>query len=344
MKTFNFDIISSTQKIKNGIIPYLTFPLIKFCGFQCLYCGLGGEMTASYQSIADINFVIEKTLQAYEYGIRKFRFTGGEPTLYERFADLLKFYSKLDDITLLFNSNGAYIKEKKKILYSAKKNVHFAVSFDSLNKKNFDRITGTTKYFHNVLDGIKILSDYGRLLRINMVISKLNVHEVFDMIDFCRGFGVNLKLLDVVSVPIPFNERNNLFIDTDELEAELIKRADHIESHQYAKNFGTPCSIYTINGVQVTVKLVKNGSHFDLDGICKGCPYFPCHEGLYDLLLLPDGRLCGCRWLEKSVSPGNSFVKALDNLVKAFQRAEWYKSCNVESMAQYPEFVRHSIE
>lgn len=340
----DFDVISAKQKVSRNILPYLSFPLTKACVFQCAYCGAGGETTASYDAMAKFELVVERTLQAYDFGIRKFRLTGGEPTLHKQFGDMLAFFSELEKVFLLVNTNAALIKKSEAFLSNAGENVHFAASLDSLTPDNFDRITGTTGYFDRVIDGVKVLAECGRLFRLNMVVNRWNIHEVFHIIDFCRELRCDLKLLDVVSVPIPFGDRDELHICTDPLENTLAELADSVELHQYARSFGTPCNIYAIDGVRVTVKSTSHGSRYDINGICKGCPYFPCHEGLYDLFLLPDGRLCGCRWSETSVSPGDDFFEMLENLVKVFHRADWYQPEEVMSMRPHPTFVQHVLE
>lgn len=343
-KHTEFDVIPPEEKISRNIIPYLTFPLTTKCLFRCAYCGVGGEATASKEATPTLEFIINRTLAAYDYGIRKFRLTGGEPTLHRQFGDILHFFSGLKDVFLLVNTNAVLIrKEEKRLLSSAGENVHFAASLDSLTPENFDLLSNTTGYFDQVIDGIKILAERGRLLRLNMVVTRWNIHEVWPIITFCRELGCNLKLLDVVSVPIPYRDRDSIHIWTDPLENSLARVSDLQETHQYARSFGTPCNIYTVEGVKITVKSTSHGARYDQEGICRNCPYFPCHEGLYDLFLLPDGRLCGCRWSESSVSPGNDFIEQLDRLVRVFQRAEWYQSDQVLSMRPYPDFVRHNL-
>lgn len=103
--------------------------------------------------------------------------------------------------------------------------------------------------------------------------------------------------------------------------------------HEYARAFGTPCRIYKVKGVEVTVKNTWNGSRYDTNGICRSCEYFPCHEGLYDIFALPDGRVVGCRWSDSSVAATNAandrytsehnFEAALDKMASIFQRAQY---------------------
>ena len=336
--TVDFKIITPNEKLTLGLVPYLTFPLTKSCNFNCIYCGIGGETTASLVHSHCYDTIIERTKIAIKHNIRKFRFTGGEPFTYPKLFDLISFFNDLD-VFLLVNTNASLIIDKSQIAEISGPNVHYAASLDSLDEDNFNRISGTTQYFERVIQGIKFLSKKNRLLRLNMVVSKYNYKELFSIIEFCQDLGCHLKLLDVVSVPLPYSTRDKMHVSLDEVEKKLAEKAEKIELHEYARGFGTPCKIYSIKGVNVTVKSTSHGSRYDEDGICSQCPYFPCHEGLYDLFHLPDDRLCGCRWSKSSVSTSQQFEEALEEMIKIFQRATWVKQTLTKGMVPAPKFV-----
>ena len=81
IEKFKPSIINPKEKIKKNILPFLSFPIIDSCTFRCEYCGEDGELTASKKSIATLSFIKIKVEQGYANGVRKFRLTGGEPTL-----------------------------------------------------------------------------------------------------------------------------------------------------------------------------------------------------------------------------------------------------------------------
>jgi len=165
-----------------------------------------------------------------------------------------------------------------------------------------------------------------------MVVNRRNVGEVFEMIEYCRQLGCDLKLLDVVSVPRPHVAYEDMHCAMDQVESELENASDEACLHEYARGFGTPCRIYEVGGVRVTVKRADHGSRYDMDGICRDCAYYPCHEGLYDIFVLPDGRACGCRWSPTSVAPTQDAETALRWLQEVFQRAEWSRAGRVSAM------------
>jgi len=337
------ELILPDQKIQNNILPFLSFPITKYCPFRCIYCGEGGETTASFDTNATFKFVQEHASFGYQYGIRKFRLTGGEPTSHPDFEAMTEFISSFDDAFVLINSNGTKINTRRNWVYKLSKNVKFAVSLDTLKSDLFDHFTRTKGRFNEVSEGIRVLAESGNLYRLNMVVTKLNVNEVFSLITFCQNIGCNLKLLEVCSVPIPYGSWEDLYVPLDDIEDELAKQATMIKSHQYSRGFGIPMPIYQIDNVYVTIKSSRHGAHYDKEGICKDCQYYPCHEGVYDLYLLPDGRLCGCRWSETSVAKGETFLERLSYLANVFQRAEWVNPKSMKAMQPMPQFVLHNL-
>jgi molybdenum cofactor biosynthesis enzyme MoaA len=339
---FKPDVVPPGKKLGENILPFLSFPITVDCPFHCLYCGECGEATASYKPHATLEFVKERVSTGYEYGIRKFRLTGGEPMVHPDFQEMVEFISNLPDVYLLINTNGLLIHRNRDWFFSLNDNVKFAVSLDTLNPDKFDMITGTSGLFDDVIEGIHILAESGNLYRINMVVNAHNAEDVFPMIDFCRSIGCDIKLLEVCSVPIPYNEWEDFFTNMAHIEKQLVDAAGDVEAHQYSRSFGIPMPIYDINGVKVTVKASSYGAQYDTEGICKGCSYYPCHEGVYDLYLIPDGRLCGCRWSESSVAKGDTFYSHLVYLARAFQRARWEKRGKMKIMPPNPTFVQHA--
>lgn len=302
--------------------PFLSFPILKACNFKCMYCGFGGEATASSNRAISLQTIETITQKALSYGITKFRVTGGEPFLHPEIIDILQYFSKLGYYTLV-NTNGSLVSNYAKELSNLNKNIRFAVSLDTLKSEKLIAISGRNS-LESVLSGINTLNQYGLLLRCNMVVGKHNIDEVFSIIDFCQEKSCDLKLLDIVSVPLPYGKRSDFYQEIISLEEKLRVECDEILSHEYSRKFGTPCYRYRFGNVCVTVKNSRMGSHYDLcdGGICEKCQYFPCHEGLYDIFALSDGRLCACRWTEKQAF--SDVEKQMEFLLEAFKRSEYY--------------------
>lgn len=342
-KNQKFSIISPEMKLKANIMPFCTFPLTKKCNFRCIYCGYGGELSASKADAHEYKRLEEKIFAAHRLGVRKFRFTGGEPFLYPHLGELISLFNDLG-CYLLINTNGSLVEHYKHYLNNIQKNVVFAVSCDTLIPEKFDLISGTKGNFKKTIKAISILKNSGNLLRLNMVVNKENLDEIHSIIDYCSELGCNLKLLDVVSVPLPYGKRSDLHVSLKKIEKELFGLAEVVKDHLYARSFGTPCKVFRYKGVEVTVKSTWNGSRYDTKGICKGCPYFPCHEGLYDIFCLPDNRVVGCRWSEESISPDTEFTGQLQYIANIYQRAVWVPREKNAAMKPGPRFVINSLK
>ncbi len=313
-----------SEKESDLWIPFLSFPITQTCNFHCVYCGIGGEATASEQKLISVEYIDKVVREAAAKGVKKFRITGGEPFTHPDIDKILELMNSYGYFTLI-NTNGSLLIKHREIIEKLNKNFHFAVSFDTLKPSALKTISGVSLH-REIVEGVRLLSQRGLLMRLNTVVTTYNYDEISDIIEFCKELRCDLKLLDVVSVPVPFGERNNIYQEISTLESQFAQTCDEILFHEYTRGFGTPCRRYRFGNVYVTVKNSVKGSHYDLkgdDAICINCPYYPCHEGLYDLFALSDGRICSCRWTEKQRFTDTS--EQLDYLIKAFRRSE-YKS------------------
>jgi molybdenum cofactor biosynthesis enzyme MoaA/tRNA A37 methylthiotransferase MiaB len=322
--------LKNTDQISNHILqpadkelfelsPFISFPLTTACPFKCIYCGIGGENTISNVNNFDLTTLMDVSIIAMKKGIRKVRLTGGEPTTHPEFGDILRFLSEQGFYTLV-NTNGLLLEKKKFDLMRPRSNMHCAVSLVTLKEDRFDSISQTKGHFKQVIRGIDILSNLGLLMRINMVVGQFNLDEVFDMIEFCRNLGCDLKLQEISSVPYPHLRWSDIHQGFKQVEEALIEASEEILLHRYASAFGIPVKIYLINGVYVTLKALHYGSRFDINGFCKGCPHFPCHEGLYDIYVLGDGSIASCRW--KRFGSWQTFDQDLETAIAAFRRSQ----------------------
>ena len=319
-------------------IPFLSFPITQSCNFKCIYCGVGGEATASEKKLISIKDIENVVSIASSKGIRKFRITGGEPFTHPDIDRILEMMSDFGFFTLI-NTNGSLITKHSHVIQKLNTNLHFAVSFDTLQPNLLKSISGVSCH-SKIVDGIKLLKSFSLLMRLNTVVTTLNIKEIPDIINFCKELNCDLKLLDVVSVPVPFGKRNTIYQEISSLEASFAKQCDEILFHEYTRGFGTPCRRYRFGNVYVTIKNSVKGSHYDrrgTDAICAHCPYFPCHEGLYDIFALSDGRICSCRWTEQQRFTNIS--DQIDYLITAFRRSEYVNTQDNGDMKSREDLV-----
>lgn len=325
--------LACADKRSDVWVPFLSFPITKRCNFRCAYCGVGGEATASDNAQIEPQQIRTIVSLAAQKGIRKFRLTGGEPFTHREVGRILEIFNEFGYFTLI-NTNGSLLTEHEGLLRTLRSNFRFAVSLDTLVPERLKEISCVDMH-KQIIDGIMLLRELGLLMRINTVVTQMNFHEIPDILSFCQKLGCDLKLLDVVSVPVPFGDRQSIYQEISTLERKMSEGCDEILSHEYTRGFGTPCKRYRFGKTCVTVKNSVKGSHYDIGdgGLCCKCQYYPCHEGLYDIFALSDGRLCSCRWTE--VQKCEKMDSQLDFLINAFRRSVFVsRSSNADMCAR----------
>jgi len=142
-------------------INYLRVSVTDRCNLRCGYCvpatpvcqrergflPLPQEQILPYEEIADVVRV------ACEMGITKVRITGGEPLVRRDVVRLVKMLAAMPEISdLAMSTNGMLLAEHARALAEAGLQ-RVNVSLDTLNAKNYRRITGGGE-LQRVLDGI----------------------------------------------------------------------------------------------------------------------------------------------------------------------------------------------
>jgi molybdenum cofactor biosynthesis enzyme MoaA len=132
------------------------------CNFRCLYCmpeegvrWLPKENILTFEEIAD---VVRAAIDIH--GIRRFKLTGGEPTVRHGLLDLVTLLRKIpgiDDLSL--TTNGMLLETLAHPLHQAGLD-RITVSIDSLRPDRFQRITRTGD-LATVLRGLDACEDAG---------------------------------------------------------------------------------------------------------------------------------------------------------------------------------------
>ncbi len=154
-----------------GAVKVLRISITDRCNFRCVYCmpeegvrWLPKENILSFEEIAD---VVRAAIQVH--GIRRFKLTGGEPTVRHGLCDLVSMLRRIqgiDDLSL--TTNGMLLETLASPLREAGMD-RITVSIDSLQPDRFRRITRTGD-LATVLRGLDRCEDAGFLAtKINCV-------------------------------------------------------------------------------------------------------------------------------------------------------------------------------
>ncbi|HSV14061.1 MAG TPA: GTP 3',8-cyclase MoaA [Tepidisphaeraceae bacterium] len=169
------------------------------CNFRCLYCmpeegvrWLPREDILSFEEIAD---VVRAAIAVH--GIRRFKLTGGEPTVRYGFIDLVRQLRRIDGIDdLSLTTNGMLLEDLAGPLKESGLD-RVTVSIDSLRADRFKRITRTGD-LTTVMRGLERAEDVGLAnLKINCVTMRgTNDDEVAEFARLTLTRGLTVRFIE----------------------------------------------------------------------------------------------------------------------------------------------------
>lgn len=193
----------------NREIDYLRVSLTDKCNLSCIYCMPSGVKLKDLDINQDMSFDDYKNLikNFSKLGIRKIRFTGGEPLIYPYLDELINYTKEIcgiDDICMTTNAIG--LEERiKKLKDSGLRKVN--ISLDSLDEKKYKNITrgGSLK---QVLASIDECLKLGIGIKINCVLIKnLNDDEIYDFIELTKTKNIDVRFIELM----PLGEGEKIF-------------------------------------------------------------------------------------------------------------------------------------
>jgi len=155
-------------------------------------------------------------------GASKIRLTGGEPLLDKNIAELIAQLAEIpgvDDLAL--TTNGMLLARMAENLANA--GLHrVTISLDSIDEAVFKRMSGGRGDLSQVLAGVDAANRAGLSpIKINVVVERgMNDHTVMDLLEYFRGSGHIVRLIEFMDV----GNRNGWRIDQVIPSRELLDR------------------------------------------------------------------------------------------------------------------------
>jgi cyclic pyranopterin phosphate synthase len=169
------------------------------CNFRCIYCmpqegtrWLPKENLLTFEEIAQ---VVRAAIEVH--GIRRFKLTGGEPTVRRGLVELVAQLRRIPGIEeLSLTTNGLFLESLARPLKDAGLD-RATVSIDSLRPERFVRITRTGD-LATVLRGLDCAEDAGLLpLKINCVTMRgTNDDELADFARLTLGRRITVRFIE----------------------------------------------------------------------------------------------------------------------------------------------------
>lgn len=239
------------------VITSLRISITKKCNLNCIYCHQEGENGNSKKEIS-LNTIVKIVASATEFGIKKIKFSGGEPLMRSDFEDIIASLPELGEVSA--TTNGILLSERASILADSGLD-RVNISLPSLNKEHYKKITGSSHALPKVLDGINAAIDAGLTpIKLNMVLLKgINEFEIDDAINFTAKFNgkIILQLIELMN----FKNVRQFMIDINGIEKMLESKATSIKERQMHRR-----KKFFIDGVEVELVRPIDNSKF-----CANC-------------------------------------------------------------------------
>lgn len=202
------------------------------CNFDCVYChneGLGdtrGPMEPADEEMSTDD-VVRFLEVAASFGVKKAKFTGGEPMLRGDLEEIIR--RTPDAMETSLTTNGTFLPDRAQALADAGLE-RVNVSQDALSPKAFQEVTKSAAY-EDVLDGINAALEAGLApVKLNMVVFERTAGYVPEMVDHvAANEGLQLQLIEYMP---ELAGRPEWAVDIERVHGWLEEQSDRVERRE----------------------------------------------------------------------------------------------------------------
>jgi len=204
-------------------ITYLRVSVTDRCDLRCIYCMSERMRFLPRADLLTIEELDRLCGVFVDRGVRRLRFTGGEPLVRRGFLDLLHAVGRrlgagLDEITV--TTNGVQLAAFAAPLFNAGVR-RVNVSVDSLDRETFQRITRRDR-LPEVLEGIEAAARAGLKVKINTVALKHdNAHEIPDLVQWSHARGYDVTLIETMPLGEIDEDRTDQFLSLTRVREDM---------------------------------------------------------------------------------------------------------------------------
>ena len=181
---------------------YVRISVTDRCNFRCTYCmPAEGVKCMEHKDILRYEEITLLCDAFWQLGVRKFRFTGGEPLVRKGMMDFLASLKvKYPEMKIALTTNASLLGEYSKRL--AEIGIHsLNISLDTLDPVKFASVTRIGN-LSSVILGIRAAASAGiKNLKLNAVLVKnFNDSEIGELLAFAKREGLMLRLIEFMPI------------------------------------------------------------------------------------------------------------------------------------------------
>ncbi|MFR9718505.1 GTP 3',8-cyclase MoaA [Aeromonas diversa] len=187
---------------------YLRLSVTEVCNFRCTYCLPDGYQPQGRNHFLTFDEIGRVTRAFAAMGTRKVRLTGGEPSLRRDFTDIIRTVAQTPGITQVAMTTNGYPLKERVAEWREAGLTSLNVSVDSLDARQFHRITGEDK-LAEVMAGIDAALAAGfERVKVNAVLLKgLNDSELTTFLTWIKDLPIELRFIELMQT----GEMDDLF-------------------------------------------------------------------------------------------------------------------------------------
>jgi len=244
----------------NRIHDYVRISLIDKCNLNCIYCNpvnsnkhfyRNNELLTGDEIIRLINILVRNL------GVKKIRFTGGEPLIRKDILHILKNISELKKdfpLSLGITTNGTELEKNLHSLYDCGID-YLNISLDTLQPQRFIAITGKS-LFEQTLQSIYLAEKMNfKKVKVNaVIINKINDDELIEFVEYFKNLDVELRFIEFM--PFGSNEwQKDGFVSAEEMKNKIqtaFKLVKLEDDNRIADNYavaGYKCKVGFISSI-----------------------------------------------------------------------------------------------
>ncbi len=223
----------------------LRVSLTERCNLRCTYCmpaeGLPVIPSDALMTADEIDRLVG--LAARDLGVRKVRFTGGEPLLRADLADIVRRCSA-HGVELSLTTNAIGLANRAQALADAGLR-RVNVSLDTVDPDVFAEVT-RRPFLDRVLEGIAAAADAGLGVKVNAVLLRgVNDHLATDLLAWCLERGHELRFIEQMPLDPGHAWDGATMITATEIRAVLGER--YVLTPDEAPRDGAPAERYRVH-------------------------------------------------------------------------------------------------
>ncbi|KAJ1436506.1 hypothetical protein B484DRAFT_345022 [Ochromonadaceae sp. CCMP2298] len=179
---------------------YLRISLTEKCNLRCLYCmPAEGVALSAKPQLATLEERKQLISIFAELGVRKLRFTGGEPTISNQLTALIAHAKDCGITNIGITSNGLILKPQLATLVAAGL-TSVNISLDTLDDQKYASITRRdAKNLPRVMGSIYAAVALGLPVKINCVLMRgFNDLEVSDFVSLTREIALDVRFIELM--------------------------------------------------------------------------------------------------------------------------------------------------